>query len=271
MYVNTNYSSEVARGNLTKVGNDMQKTMQRLSSGLRINSAADDAAGLAIASRMTAQSNGMDQAYRNAQDGVSLVQTADSSLGTIGDILQNIRTLAVQADNGTNSTSDLTSIQNEINGLTGEIDHISSSTSFNGINLLDGSNATVTLHISDKSNDTIGVALSKSDSATLLTAAIDVTAAGGAQTAITNIDKALNSVSTQRGSLGATQNRLGYISDNLVSTKNNTDAAKSRVQDADMSAEMSNLTREQILQSTTMNMLSRANSQPQSVLQLLQG
>jgi flagellin len=213
----------------------------------------------------------MDQAYRNAQDGVSLVQTADSSMGTIADILQNIRSLSVQADNGTNSTSDLTSIQNNINDLTKEIDHISKNTSFNGINLLDGSATTVTLHISDKSSDTIGVALSKADSTTLLTAAIDVTTGGGAQTAITNIDKALDTISSARGTLGATQNRLGFISDNLMSTKNNTEAAKSRIQDADMSDEMSNLTREQVLNSTTMAMLARANSQPQSVLQLLQG
>jgi flagellin len=269
MYVNTNYSSLVSRGNLIGVNSDLSRTMQRLSSGLRINSAADDAAGLAISERMGAQVRGMEQAYRNAQDGISLIQTAEGAMGTISDILQRVRELAVQADNGTNSSSDLASIQGEIDQLVAEIDHIADSASFNGINLLDGSKTEVSLHISDKAGDKITVSLSAADSASLLGATLDV--ATDAQAAITAVDSALDKLSTARGTLGATQNRLGFISDNLISAKNNTSASKSRIADADMAAEMSNLTRAQVLQQTTMTMLARSNSQTQSVLSLLQG
>ncbi|MCK2000655.1 flagellin [[Brevibacterium] frigoritolerans] len=276
MIVNTNYSSLVARGNLSGVSNNMQKTMERLSSGLRINSAADDAAGLAISERMGAQVRGMEQAYRNAQDGASLIQTAEGSMGTISDILQRVRELAVQADNGTNSGTDLTSIQGEITQLVEEIDHIAKSSSFNGISLLDGTNASITLHISDKATDTLTVNLNNVQSSALGTAtdkinALTVVGAGNAQKAIASVDAALDQISGYRGSLGATQNRLGFISDNLISAKNNTAASKSRIADADMASEMSNLTKNQVLQQTTMAMLARSNSQPQSVLSLLQG
>ncbi|MGN5651100.1 flagellin N-terminal helical domain-containing protein [Bacillus sp. Brlt_9] len=268
MFINTNYSSLVARGNLTKASGDLSKTMERLSSGLRINSAADDAAGLAISERMGAQVRGMDQAYRNAQDGVSLIQTAEGAMGTISDILQRVRELAVQADNGTNSGTDKDSIQGEITQLVGEIDHIAKTASFNGISLL-SADATVTLHISDKADDTLGVSLVKADSATLLGATLDVKA--DAKAAITAVDTAIDTISKSRGALGATQNRLDFISDNLISAKNNTAASKSRIADADMASEMSSLTKSQVLQQTTMAMLARANGQPQSVLQLLQG
>ncbi|MCK2000653.1 flagellin [[Brevibacterium] frigoritolerans] len=275
MIVNTNYSSLVARGNLSGVSNNMQKTMERLSSGLRINSAADDAAGLAISERMGAQVRGMEQAYRNAQDGASLIQTAEGSMGTISDILQRVRELAVQADNGTNSDTDKTSIQGEITQLVSEIDHIAKSSSFNGISLLDGTNASINLHISDKATDTLSVTLNDVQANALGTTAkvdtIDITAAGGAQTAIKVVDEALDQISGYRGELGATQNRLSFISDNLISAKNNTAASKSRIADADMASEMSNLTKNQVLQQTTMAMLARSNSQPQSVLSLLQG
>ncbi|MED2737808.1 flagellin [Bacillus toyonensis] len=268
MFINTNYSSLVARGNLTKASGDLSKTMERLSSGLRINSAADDAAGLAISERMGAQIRGMDQAYRNAQDGASLIQTAEGAMGTISDILQRVRELSVQADNGTNSGTDKTSIQDEIGKLVDEIDHIAKTASFNGISLL-SADSTVTLHISDKADDTLGVSLVKADAATLLGGTIDVTS--DAKAAITAVDNAIDTISKSRGSLGATQNRLDFISDNLISAKNNTAASKSRIADADMASEMSSLTKSQVLQQTTMAMLARANGQPQSVLQLLQG
>ncbi|MED2737809.1 flagellin [Bacillus toyonensis] len=276
MFINTNYSSLVARGNLTKASGDLSKTMERLSSGLRINSAADDAAGLAISERMGAQVRGMDQAYRNAQDGASLIQTAEGAMGTISDILQRVRELSVQADNGTNSGTDKTSIQDEIGKLVDEIDHIAKTATFNGISLLDGSNASITLHISDKADDTLGVSLTDVRSTALggttgKVNGIDVTAAGGAEKAIKIVDEALDQISKTRGGLGATQNRLDFISDNLISAKNNTAASKSRIADADMASEMSSLTKSQVLQQTTMAMLARANGQPQSVLQLLQG
>ncbi|MGF7534916.1 flagellin [Bacillus mexicanus] len=269
MYVNTNISSTIARNNLTNVSSSLSKSMERLSSGLRINSASDDAAGLSISTRMQAQVTGMDQAYRNAQDGVSLIQTAEGAMGTISDVLQRARELAVQADNGTNSSTDLTSIQGEIDQLVKEIDHISQTSTFNGISLLDGSKTEVKLHISDKATDTISVSLTKVDSASLLGATLNVST--DAQGAISAIDTALDKLSSARGDLGATQNRLGFISDNLTSAKTNTEASKSRIADTDMSAEMSELTKNQVLQQATISMLAKANQQPQSVLSLLQG
>ncbi|MGF7534915.1 flagellin [Bacillus mexicanus] len=276
MYVNTNISSTIARNNLSNVSDALNKSMERLSSGLRINSAADDAAGLSIATRMESQVTGMNQAYRNAQDGVSLIQTAEGSMGTVSDILQRVRELSVQADNGTNSSTDLTSIQGEIDQLVKEIDHIAKNSTFNGKSLL-ASTQTVTLHISDKATDTISVSLYDIQSASLGNAtdgyvsAIDVESTGGAQTAIKIVDAALNQISGYRGELGATQNRLGFISDNLTTAKTNTEAAQSRIQDTDMSAEMSELTKNQVLQQATISMLAKANQQPQSVLSLLQG
>jgi flagellin len=254
----------------------LTQAMTRLSSGLRINSAADDAAGLAISQRMDAQSRGMTQATRNAQDGISLLQTAEGGMSTITDILQRMRELAVQADNGTNSASDKTSIKSEMDQLTQEIDHISNTSTFNGINLLNAAQ-TVTLHISDKASDTLGVSLTDLRSsalgvfggATIALNTIDVTT--NAQQAITVIDTALNQVSTNRGTLGATENRLSFITDNLATSIQNTNASESRIKDADMSAESSNLTRAQILSQTSMQMLQKANQQPQQITQLLQG
>ena len=273
MFINTNYSSLIARGNLLGVNNSLTKTMERLSSGLRINSAADDAAGLAISERMGAQIRGFDQAYRNAQDGMSLIQVAEGAMGTISDILQRMRELAVQADNGTYSSSDKNSIKAEMDQLVQEVNHIAQSTAYNGIKLLDGSTTSITLHISDKFDDTLSVSLNDVQASALGTTnkldQINVTT--DAQEAIQVIDEALDQISQYRGTLGATQNRLAFISDNLISMKNNTAASRSRIADADMAAEMSNLTKSQILQQTTMAMLARANSQPQSILSLLQG
>lgn len=276
MYINTNTSSLVARNAMRINDNDLTKSMERLSSGLRINSAADDAAGLAISERMGAQVRGMQQATRNAQDGISLIQTAEGAMGTISDILQRMRELAVQADNGTYSDSDKLSIKAEMDQLASEIKHIAETSTFNGIKLLDGTQTTVGLHISDKFDDTIDVNLisvnidALGDTAnSVFVGDIDVTT--DAQEAISIIDMALNQVSTARGDLGATQNRLDFIVDNLQLSIQNTEASKSRIKDADMAAESSNLTRAQILSQTSMAMLQRANSAPQGVLQLLQG
>ena len=273
MYINTNTSSLIARNAMRINDNELTKAMERLSSGLRINSAADDAAGLAISERMTAQIRGMQQATRNAQDGISLLQIAEGAMGTISDILQRMRELAVQADNGTYSASDKQSIKDEMDQLIQEIDHIANTTTFNGINLLNAAQ-TVTLHISDKFDDTIVVNLIDVRSTALGAGGtfinmIDVTT--DAQDAIKTIDAAIDQLSTARGEFGSTQNRLDFIIDNLQLSIQNTEASRSRIKDADMAAESSNLTRAQILSQSSMAMLQRANQKPQMVLQLLQG
>jgi len=268
MYINTNTGSLIARNAMRINDNDTSKAMQRLSTGLRINTAADDAAGLAISERMNAQTKGMNQAYRNAQDGISLIQTAEGAMGTISDILQRLRELSVQADNGTYSDADKTSIKAEMDLLVDEIDHISTTTSFNGMTLLDSASS-LTLHISDKSTDTISVSLIDVDAAALGVDSLDVTS--DAQAAISAIDDALDKVSSARADLGATQSRLDFISDNLQINIQNTSASKSRISDADMAEESSNLTKAQILSQSSLAMLGKANQAPQGVLQLLQG
>ena len=268
MYVNTNYNSLVSRSNLFSTNNDLSKSMERLSSGLRINGADDDAAGLAISTRMTSQVKGMEQAFRNAQDGVSLIQTTEGAMGTITDMLQRMRELAVQADNGTYSATDKASMDSEVESLELEIDHIANNTTFNGIKVL-GAASTVSLHISEKSTDTVTVTLIDATAVTLRVAGLYLV--GDAQSSILQIDIALGDISKARGELGATQNRLGFISDSLQSNINNTSASRSRIADADMAKEMSDLTKSQILSQTTMAMLSRANSQPQGILSLLNG
>ena len=269
MIVNTNYNSLVSQSNLFSVNKSLSSSMEKLSSGLRINNASDDAAGLAISERMGAQVRGMEQAFRNAQDGISLAQTAEGALGTVTDMLQRARELAVQADNGTYSDDDKATIQAEITALVNEVQHIAETSNFNGINLLDGSVGSVSIHISDQSDDTIDINLADSTSATLGLDGVNV--ATDAQAAIETIDTALNTVNGARADLGAVQNRLDFISSNLQTSINNTSASKSRILDADMAKEMSELVKNQTLQQTTMNMLSRANAQPQSVLSLLQG
>ncbi|MGF9891408.1 flagellin [Priestia megaterium] len=268
MYINTNTGSLIARNAMRINDNDLSKSMQRLSTGLRINNASDDAAGLAISERMKAQSTGMNQAYRNAQDGISLIQTAEGSMGTISDILQRMRELSVQADNGTYSDDDKKSIKAEMDLLVKEVDHISDTTSFNGMTLLNA-DTSLDLHISDKFDDTISVSLINVDSTALGINSLDVTS--DAQGAISAIDDALNTISSARADLGATQSRLDFISDNLQINIQNTEASKSRISDADMAEESSKLTKSQILSQSSLAMLGKANQAPQGVLQLLQG
>jgi len=288
MIINTNISSLVTRNYLRQTNDDLQNTMEKLSSGKRINKAADDAAGLAIATRMTTQVTGMSTATRNANDGISLIQTAESAMGSIADILQRMRELAVQADNGTYSASDKTSLQSEMNALVKEIDHISTTTNFNGISLLDGSSSTVTLHISDLATDTLTIGLNDVQPSTLgfgdgtntiYLTALDITSATGtltgsdssAQDAIKAIDGALEQISSKRADLGAMQNRLNFTIDNLSVASQNTTSARSRIEDADMAAESSEMTRNKILTQSSIAMLAQANQNPQQIMQLLQG
>lgn len=274
MRINHNISALNAYRQLTINNTSMTKSLEKLSSGLRINRAADDAAGLAISEKMRAQIRGLNQAVRNAQDGISLIQTAEGGLNEVHAILQRMRELAVQAANGTyDSTNDLAAIQDEINELVNEIEHIAQSTNFNGTNLLndDGTIGTITLQIgySDQSYDQLDIDLSKikCDSSTLGVDGLDVSS--DATGAISALDNAINAVSTARAYLGANQNRLEHTINNLQTTAENMTAAESRIRDVDMAQEMMEFTKLNILQQAATAMLAQANMTPQSVLKLL--
>ncbi|WP_447957139.1 flagellin N-terminal helical domain-containing protein [Vreelandella sp. EE7] len=282
--INTNITSMIGQNNLNKSQGMLAQAQERLSSGLRINSAKDDAAGQAIANKMTAQIKGMDQASRNASDGISLVQTMEGGLDQINDNLQRIRELAVQGANDTNTADDRAAIATEINERIAEIDRVAGSNNFNGTSLL-ASGASTALNIQVGSNttgnDTIVVntfdatssALNVSGSAATIVAA---SASGGAgatngdfQALINDVDDALESLDTQRATLGATLNRFDSVIDNLATTTTNLSEARSRIEDADYAVEVSNMTRANILQQAGTSMLAQANQTPQSVLSLL--
>jgi flagellin len=265
LVINTNVAAMDAHRNLVNSSNAMQTSMQRLSSGLRINSAADDAAGLAISESLTGQVNGLDQAQRNAQDGVSLVQTADGTLNDVQQMLQRVRELAVQYQNGTLSTTDQAAITSEVGQLSSEITRIGNSAQFNNIQLFSGS-TTISFQVGANDGEQISVTL------TAMTALVPVanlaSLTGGA--VLSTIDKMIDTVSTQRAEFGAVQNRLQYALDNLSTYEENLTAARSSIQDVDMASEMTNYTKEQILQQAGTSMLAQANQAPQSVLKLLQ-
>ncbi|WP_202404457.1 flagellin [Pantoea sp. Seng] len=294
--INTNISSLITQNNLNKSQSQLSTAIERLSSGLRINSAKDDAAGQAIANRMTAQVKGLTQASRNANDGISLAQTTEGALNEINTNLQRIRELTVQANNGTNSGDDLVSINNEIVDRVKEINRVSAQTSFNGIKVLT-SGQTLNIQVGAKDNETIGISLKKIDSSTLFagvsglsgisetstgaatggilasyTAASGATAATATVTSglLASIDKAISDVDSLRSSLGASQNRFESTVNNLNSTVTNITAAKSRIEDADYATEVSNMSRAQILQQAGTSVLSKSNQTPQNVLSLLQ-
>lgn len=267
--INTNLMSLTTQNNLNKSQSSLGTAIERLSSGLRINSAKDDAAGQAIANRMTAQIKGMTQAARNANDGISMAQTAEGSLNEINSNLQRVRELAVQASNGTNSASDLSSLQDEVKARLAEINRVAGKTDFNGIKLLDGTAGKVKIQVGVNDGDTIDLDLSgaKADTTTLGVNAIDLTAMTA--TDLDTIDKAIAKVDTARSGLGAVQNRFTSAINNLNNTSNNLSAAQSRIQDADYATEVSNMSRAQILQQAGTSVLSQANQVPQTVLSLL--
>jgi len=263
--INTNVEAFNAHRNLSSTETKLAMSMERLSSGYRINRAADDAAGLAISERLKAQIGGLDQAQRNAQDAVSLVQTAEGSLDQVHAMLQRIRDLAVEYKNGTLSTTDQQSIQSEVNQLASEIERIGSSATFNGISLL--SNAS-TLNFQVGSNDGQQISVSTiSLGSTLGTAYFSLTTAGASD--ISEIDAAINSVSATRSDFGAIENRLNYTLDNAAIYEENLTASESRVRDVDMASEMVSFTKLQILQQAGTSMLAQANQSSQSVLSLL--
>ena len=277
MTINTNIISLNAQRNLNGSQSSLATSMQRLSSGLRVNSAKDDAAGLAIAERMNAQVRGMNVAVRNANDGISLAQTADGALSSIGDSLQRMRELAVQARNSTNSDSDKDSLNLEYQQLSNEITRVLGGTTFNGKAILGADAGTLTFQVGANvtTNDSINVATSNMTADPLVTtvtsASIGSTAdATALATVIQNIDAALDDINSQRAIYGASQNRFSAVITNLQTSVENQSAARSRIMDADFAAETAAMSRAQILQQAGTAMVAQANTLPQQVLKLLQ-
>ena len=272
--VNTNVASMNAQRNLTNSQSSLNVSLQRLSSGLRVNSAKDDAAGLAIAERMNAQVRGLTVGIRNAGDGISLAQTAEGALGSVTEAFQRMRELAVQSSNATNGTSDRASLQAEFAQLGTEVGRILSGTEFNGIAILAGGAGAQDFQVgpNNTANDRITVTTTDMSADAGVTAATgtDVTTSANAQAAIALVDTALDNINAERGTLGAAQSRIEIAVRSLEATKENTAAARGRIVDADFAAETANLTRSQILQQAGVAMLSQANSLPQSALALLQ-
>jgi flagellin len=263
--IQNNVEAYNAHRNLAATGGRLSTAMERLSSGYRINRAADDAAGLAISERLRGQIGGLDQAQRNAQDAVSLVQTAEGSLTEVHAMLQRVRDLAVQYKNGSLSTNDRTAIQSEVNQLASEIERIGASSDFNGIKLLNAAQ-TVSFQVGAQDGQVITVSLISLGSG-VGTSYYSLSAAGA--TDIGEIDTAIDVVSAQRSQFGAVQNRLGYTLENAAIYQENLTASESRVRDVDMAKEMVNFTKLQILQQAGTSMLAQANTSSQGVLSLL--
>ena len=260
--INNNVEAFNAHRQLVATSDRASKSMERLSSGYRINRAADDAAGLAISEKLRGQIRGLSQAQRNAQDGVSLVQTAEGSLNEVHSMLQRVRELAVQYSNGTLSTSDKAAITAEAAQLASEIERIGTTTNFNGIKLLDGSASTVSFQVGANDNDQITVT---TESLGGKVGSIDVSQTS----AISAIDAAIQNVSTLRSTFGAVQNRLEHTLNNISTYQENLTASESRIRDVDMASEMVEFSKYQILQQAGTSMLAQANQAPQGVLSLL--
>ncbi len=269
--INTNISSFDTHRILTQTDANISSSLEKLSSGLRINRASDDATGLAIADSLLTQVNGLQQANNNAQQATNLLNTADGALNQIGDILQRMRELAVQASDGTLTTTDRQDANAEVQQLMSEVDNISSYTTFNGYQLLYTSATTFTFQVGANKGQTLATTLTSASTGglTLTTGGnISVSTQTNAQNAIASLDSAIAAIDTMRGTIGAVTNRLSDEINNISITQENTDAAQSQIRDVDMASEMSNLTRNQILMQSGTAMLAQANAQPQSVLSL---
>jgi len=245
----------------------LQTSIERLSTGKRINSAKDDAAGLAIASSLTSQIRGQNQAIRNANDGIALSQTADGALGEVTNILQRIRELAVQSASGTYSDDDRTNLQAEVTQLTGQLTDIQAKTKFNNVDLLTSAAATVSIQTGSASGDTVDLDVGGVDLDDAI--AIDISDAGDASDALDTLDTALQTVATVRATLGAGQSRLSSVVNNLTSSVANLTDARSRIEDVDFSTETTNLAKAQILSQASTALLAQANQSQQGVLKLL--
>jgi flagellin len=266
--VNTNTFSLNAQKNLANIGQKLGGSFAKLSSGLRIVTAADDAAGLGISERMRGQIRSLDMAGRNANDGVSLVQTAEGALAEVSGNLTRMRELAVEAANGTLNTADRTSLDAEFGELIDEIDRVAGDTKFNGISLLDAA-STVSIQVGVDSGQTIDITTADMQSTALGLNASDITTAANASTALGTIDTAIDSVTTQRGTFGATQNRLQSAIRSIATTSENLSGAESRIRDVDVARETAELTKNRIMQQAATSILAQANSQPQLALSLL--
>lgn len=274
--INTNMASLGAQRALQSTDGSLSTSMKRLSTGLRINSAKDDSAGLAIAERMTSQVRGMTVASRNANDAISLAQTAEGSLGKVGESLQRMRELAVQSANSTNDTSDRANLNEEYTALATEVSRVLEGTKFNGKSLLNGSAEDMAFQIGADTNatDRITVALRDMTAGTGMAAAITGTDASistvdAALTTISNLDAAIDEVTSARSNLGSVQNRFESVVANLATSQENITAARGRITDADFAVESANLSRAQVLSQAGNTMLAQANQQPQQVLSLL--
>ncbi|MGE8206901.1 flagellin [Heyndrickxia sp. NPDC080065] len=276
MIINHNIAALNTHRQLTSATNAQSKSMEKLSSGLRINRAGDDAAGLAISEKMRGQIRGLDMASKNSQDGISLIQTAEGALNEVHSILQRQRELAVQSASDTNVSADRTALKDEFDQLSTEVKRIMDTTQFNTMNLLDksaGTNGVIKLHVGanngqsmDLKLDTAGVDLTAVETAVK---AIDISTQTGADGALTTLDTQIASVSSGRSYLGAVQNRLEHTINNLSTASENLTAAESRIRDVDMAKEMMAQTKNSILSQAAQAMLAQANQQPQGVLQLL--
>ncbi|SDS92431.1 flagellin N-terminal helical domain-containing protein [Microterricola viridarii] len=274
MQINTNIAANNSYRNLSITQNDLSKSLEKLSSGLRINRAADDAAGLAISEGLRSQVGGLTVAARNAQDGISVIQTAEGGLTEVHAILQRVRDLAVQAGNDSNNAKSRTAIQTEVTALTDELTRVSASANFNGIKLLDGSGTAMTFQVGAggvAAEDQIVVNLATANVATVATAvgALTFDTAANAAAAVTALDTQITNISEARAGLGAVQNRFESTIKSLNVSKENLSAAESRIRDTDMASEMVKYTRSNVLSQAGTAMLAQANQSNQGVLQLL--
>jgi flagellin len=268
--IQTNIAAMDAHRNLVNTSDMLSKSMERLSSGYRINSAADDAAGLSISEKLDAQVSSLQQAQQNAQDAVSLVQTADGSMNEVQSMLQRVRDLAVEYNNGTLSSSDQAAITNEVAQLCAEISQIGQQTQFNGIALLTAG-ATITFQVGADDGEVVTVnALKLFGSGSTFAVDSAIFSFSGSTITLASIDSAIDAVSTARSTFGAVQNRLQHTLNNLATYQENLSASESSIKDVDMASEMVNFTKLQVLQQAGTAMVAQANSDQQSVLKLLQ-
>ena len=271
LYVNTNVSAINAQRQLFDVSNALSTSFERLSSGFRINRASDDAAGLQITDRMTSQIQGLNQAVRNANDAISLTQTAEGALSETTTALQRIRQLAVQSQNGINSSADRVALQQEVTALVAELSRISTDTQFGGLDILTGGYSANFL-VGANGGQTISVNLSRTGgfgASGLGVGTVSVSSFAAATSALTAVDAAISAIGAQRAQLGALQNRFQSTIRNLSNISENVSGARSRIKDTDFAAETAALTRNQIIQQASTTVLSQANQRPQSALQLL--
>ena len=269
MVVQHNLSAMNTNRQLGTVTSSLSKSTEKLSSGYKINRAADDAAGLSISEKMRSQIRGLDKSASNAQDGISLIQVAEGALNETHSILQRMNELATQAANDTNTSVDRTAIKNEMDQLTSEINRIQSTTQFNTMNLLDGSFSSRNLQVGALSGQTIKISVTKMSASNIGVSGLKVSSNVKAGEAMSKIQLAIQSVSSQRSKLGAIQNRLEHTINNLNTTSENTQAAESRIRVTDMASEMVEYSKNNILQQAGQSMLAQANQQNQGVLSLL--